>query len=215
MKSDIEEKIGKLLSLTGSDNPNEAQAALLKAQELMLKYNISLGYEGTAEEICTKVIRCKGRLGFFEGRMANLVADNFRTKVWGMYGKYNFMGYRADVMASVHCFEFLLKDSKEKFEKYYKDNIEPEAGKNILRAKSEARKQWQEGYVKGLSDAFDSRKSDPKYELMTVTPYAVLCEYEKLNLQHFEISAREIFDEKAYSAGYADGKSAMDQRSIP
>ncbi|SCW68249.1 Protein of unknown function [Lachnospiraceae bacterium C10] len=41
----IEEKIKKLLALSQSSNPNEAKAALLKAQDLMLKYNLSIDYE--------------------------------------------------------------------------------------------------------------------------------------------------------------------------
>ena len=36
----IIEKIEKLIALSGSDNENEAKAAMLKAQELMAKYEI-------------------------------------------------------------------------------------------------------------------------------------------------------------------------------
>jgi len=38
----IIEKIEKLIALSGSDNENEAKAAMLKAQELMAKYEIEL-----------------------------------------------------------------------------------------------------------------------------------------------------------------------------
>lgn len=36
----IIDKIEKLIALSGSDNENEAKAAMLKAQELMAKYQI-------------------------------------------------------------------------------------------------------------------------------------------------------------------------------
>ena len=42
MNNKIIEKIQKLLSLSGSENVNEAELAMSKAQELMTKHNIDM-----------------------------------------------------------------------------------------------------------------------------------------------------------------------------
>ena len=52
------DKIEKLLALAGSDNENEARAAMVKAQELMAKYEID------RERVQGKIMR-KGRLYIF------------------------------------------------------------------------------------------------------------------------------------------------------
>ena len=78
--NNIEDKITKLLALAGSNNPNEANAALLKAQELMLKHNISMEYLGHEERIVTERINVNPNKHYV--RMALLIASNFRTKAW-------------------------------------------------------------------------------------------------------------------------------------
>jgi hypothetical protein len=46
MKKDLIKRIQKLLALAGSDNENEAKAAMDMANRLLLKHNISLQEAG-------------------------------------------------------------------------------------------------------------------------------------------------------------------------
>ena len=94
----IEEKIKKLLALSQSSNPNEAKAALLKAQDLMLKYNLSIDYEVDCPEIITDSLAIKHQK--YHIQMAMLIADNFRTRTWIGRNEIFYIGYKEDVIAS-------------------------------------------------------------------------------------------------------------------
>ena len=73
-----------------------------------------------------------------------------------------------------------------------------------------------EGFVSGIRDALDERKSNPEYELMLVTPREVLNEYNKLPLRSgSEIKKSKIYKPETYEAGYSEGKSVLDRRSLP
>ncbi len=53
----VKSKIEKLLALADSDNPHEAEAATLKANQLLLKYNLqNLDYDEDDVETCVKLV---------------------------------------------------------------------------------------------------------------------------------------------------------------
>ena len=112
----IEDKIKKLLALSQSSNPNEAKTALLKAQDLMLKYNLSVDYKKEKIEICTESVTVKHTKYYL--KMAALISENFRTKTWYSPDKIIFMGYRDDAVASRYCLEYLIEESTECFSQY-------------------------------------------------------------------------------------------------
>ena len=209
----IEEKIKKLLSLSQSNNSNEAKAALLKAQDLMLKYNLSIDYETDTPEIITDSLTIKYQKYHLE--LALIIADNFRTKTWTGRNTIYFIGYKEDVIASKSCLDYLTNESYTCYSKYIYDN---EASLPTI-TKSYSRylyRQWMEGFVSGIRDSFDERKNNPEYELMLVTPTEVLTEYNKLSLYSGrELSRTHIYKPEAFDAGYLDGKGALDRRSLP
>lgn len=51
----IQKKISKLLALSGSSNPNEAQLSLLKARELMAKYKLQLPEEDSNPVVYSEI----------------------------------------------------------------------------------------------------------------------------------------------------------------
>ena len=211
MKNDIEEKIKKLLALSESNNPNEAKAALLKAQELMLKYNISEGNAGTDAEICTESIHISRNR--YAKRIAVLIADNFRTKTWLSTQHINFMGFREDVTASRLCFEYLIEESAKCFNDYvynHKDSFED----NTKSYQNYIYRQWMDGFVAGLEEAFESRKSELEYQIMLITPEEVLQEFNKMPLHSVRLGSGKRLSEEAYDTGYENGKTALDKRSI-
>ncbi len=214
MKStdNIEEKIKKLLALSQSSNPNEARAALLKAQDLMLKHNLSINYESDKPEIITESVTMKHTKHHI--RMAAIIAGNFRTKTWYGFDYISFIGYKDDVTASKSCLEYLISESATCFSKYMYEH-EADFQTAYKSYANYVHRQWMNGFVSGIQDAFEERKNNPEYELMLITPSDVLKEYEKMNLQNSTLRASEIHNKEAFEAGYEEGKEALDRRSHP
>lgn len=76
----VVDKIEKLLALAGSDNENEAKAAMMKAQELLAKHKIDKGQIGRREEEENPVIYLSA--GPFKeewtSMLSAVISDNFR-----------------------------------------------------------------------------------------------------------------------------------------
>ena len=211
--NNIENKIAKLLALAESNNPNEANAALLKAQELMLKHNISMDYLGHEEKIVTERLNMTPNKQYV--RMALLISSNFRTKTWFGRDHISFIGYQDDVMASRYCLEFLIKKSTGCFSRYI---YEHGNDANRCRYRGMPRtmyRHWMEGFICGLAVSFEKRRGEPGYELMLVTPSEVLREFEKIELYSRHLGVIKLVRDELFDAGYVEGKDALDKRSIP
>jgi len=81
MDTKVVEKIQKLLALSESSNEHEAQASLLKAQELLVKHKLSLRevkdfkvYNSAIKEKISAVSFTKAK---WKANLAKLIADNF------------------------------------------------------------------------------------------------------------------------------------------
>ena len=211
--NNIEDKITKLLALAGSNNPNEANAALLKAQELMLKHNISMEYLGHEEKIVTERINVNPNKHYV--RMALLIASNFRTKAWYGRNHVSFIGYLDDVMASRCCLEFLIKESTGCFSRYIYEHNDDRSTCKYRGMPRTMYRHWMDGFICGLVVSFEKRKEEPGYELMLVTPSEVVREFEKLELYSAHLGVIKPNHNEAFEAGYEDGKDALNRRSIP
>ncbi|MBR5177538.1 MAG: DUF2786 domain-containing protein [Lachnospiraceae bacterium] len=209
-KSDIEKKIEKLLALAESSNPYEARDALLKAQELMLKHNTSPENQETENKVIT--ISIKTRYSKHNVIMAEIVAANFRTKVYMGKGCINIMGFSSDAMASQHCIEYLIKEIDRCFNHYIEVHLE--FLRIPLSSRTKTRLQWKDGFVYGLREAFENRKADPKYALMLTAPTEVLNEYNKLKLYTRNYKQEPLINNEAFISGYEDGKRSLNGRSL-
>lgn len=207
----IEVKIKKLLALSQSSNPNEAKAALLKAQDLMLKYNLLIDYETDTPEIITDSLAIKHQK--YHLMMASIIADNFRTRAWSGLNTVYFIGYKEDVIASKSCMDYLINESYKCYSQYIYENEASLPPITIAYSKYLCR-QWMEGFVSGVQDSFDERKNNPEYELMLITPAEVKKEYDKLNLYNQSLRIKEATNRDAFDAGFAEGKQVMDRRSL-
>lgn len=105
------QKVRGLLALSGN-NPSqaEAQAAALKAQELIAKYNLTLtDVEKETQEIVTSEYRTGVDKSWKYG-LARAVADNFRVMIYWVDRRVAvFYGYKQDTMIAVQVFEYLFK----------------------------------------------------------------------------------------------------------
>ena len=219
----ITQKIKNLLDLA-NNNPseNEAKAALLKAQELMLKYNISISDEEMnrdSSSVVTKSYRFEGRrLLQYHLSLAGIIAKNFRTKTYYTRRGIHFMGFTEDATTSQMLLEYLInfidtgfnsflkQDKKNNPEKYFGRG--PQYSKFIKRS-------WIQGFLSGLRQAFKERSEDSTYELMLVTPNAVMEKYEELSLTKSNLKSNyEVLDNKSFNNGFDTGKNSLAAREL-
>ena len=121
--SKIIEKIEKLISLSGSSNENEARAAMLKAQELMAKYEIDREQiKGEEKE--------RPVIGFTSSpyreewihMVSAVIADNFRCRSISICRnsssktfRIRFYGYEEDAEICINIFNYAIKVIRKKF----------------------------------------------------------------------------------------------------
>ena len=113
----IIEKIEKLIALSGSDNENEAKAAMLKAQELMAKYEIEQDRIDPKRKKERPVV-CFTSPMFRDDwcvDVGSLIANNFRCRAiisqrrnsGGAY-RLKFFGFEEDAEISINVFNLSL-----------------------------------------------------------------------------------------------------------
>lgn len=206
MQNEILEKIQKLLALAGN-NPSEAEAkaAMLKAQELMLKYHID--NPETVDD--DKVVSVYYDLGSrkkteFVLMISVVVAGNFRSKTVHHGQHVIFIGFDADAKATMEVFVYLLNFADSAHDKYFRVNP----------ITVQADMDWRYGFIVGLHQAFNARKG---FELMIRVPQKVLEVFNSLNRT---TDGRDLSDNKpkqiqgAFTDGFRRGKESMDKREI-
>ena len=209
---DIEEKIKKLLALSESDNPHEASAALLKAQELMLKYN-TIEADNLNSKESVIVFRTGVRGDQYNHMLAEVISENFRTKTYNSRHKMAFVGFEADVKASEICLEFLAEKLKNGWIRYMSDVHSPDDHMDI--PLKNRRHSYKMGFVAGVREDFEARKIDKRFEIMVSTPREVQEVYDSLELYSRTLgNDNNEWDMNGYRAGYEYGQEMLDSRSI-
>ena len=101
---------------------------------------------------------------------------------------------------------FLKQDKKNNPEKYFGRG--PQYSKFIKRS-------WIQGFLSGLRQAFKERSEDSTYELMLVTPNAVMEKYEELSLTKSNLKSNyEVLDNKSFNNGFDTGKNSLAAREL-
>lgn len=211
----IIETIKKCLALA-SNNPSEeeARAAALKAQQLLVKYNIALAdveeVEKQAEEITEEAVWfkdvVKGVARAWKYQLADIVGRNFRCK-------HFFYGHSTDAVAAAEVFKYLFAMG---------DRMADRAMRRVLRqyhSKGESAKvsgiynSWVKGFLAGLKSSFDAQST----ALMVVVPEDVKEQYaiRSAGFGHMNAGMRDTgMDAEAYEEGKRVGRDAMAQRSL-
>ena len=210
MNNKVIEKIKKLLA-TANDKgatENEAQVALLKAQELMAKYDIEVEYsdEETIEysrEICVHRYNAGYRVP-----LGQVIAKNFRCRIMITRGNITFFGRANDARIAKEVFEyayeFAMKEGNRLENKAYK---EKGTAKGVHSS-------YTFGFVAGLKEALDAQCT----ALMIVTPPDVNEKFTDIiaGCSVYKGGARTTnnLDHDAYMSGKQDGRTVMNGRRI-
>lgn len=219
VESKVIEKVQKLLALSGSSNAFEAQEALLKAQMLLAKHNLTMSdlpaesrKEAVVEEPCVTV----SAYNQWVRELAEIVARNFRCSTlvshWRNRFRMVFVGFETDAKVAAQVFEYASKYADRcgtNLAQTYSDKGLPSKG---------VKQDYVDGFVKGLKLSWQKQALEHKEcSLMLVIPVQV-----EEHLKQYEVG---IFragyqpgsgNREAFRKGYESGKqfAKVDRKAI-
>lgn len=212
-KEKVLDKIKKLLALGDSnknDSDEEAKRAMLKAQELMAKYDISAEeVEGEEEEQYSHE-ECEHKWDYaYRIPLANVLSKNFRCMVYTRGKKVVFMGHSSDAKICKATFEFAYQFIQRRGNSLYnKRYTMGMPTKGVFNS-------YAQGFITGLQEAFDVQCR----ALAIVTPPDVVEEFTRVSKGWRSKKATSItrgaFDYQVYTEGMRDGKEFMNRDKLP
>lgn len=213
-KEEILKKIDKLLALAGNNpNENEAIAAALKAQQLMVKHNIELAEVQGAEfgqEIIKEIYAPKKSSHYvskWKYSLSQIIAKNFCCKTYSLgRDAIVFYGYEKDAKIAHQVFGFLFETGNKLADRYYrKCKKEGKETKGILNT-------YLTGFCAGIKEVLDKQCT----ALMVVIPKEVEESYREYSKDFRKMSnkLRTSNDSRAYQDGKQDGRETATARTI-
>lgn len=232
----IHDTIRKLLALSQSSNENEAQAALLKAQELLAKYHFNLDEIKDQEEIDHEVIEedadKKAHRTPWKRSLAKCIANNFRCESYFRgYDTYStiFVGKQADIdvckevySAAIRFIDFYFKEywrahnTRQRNVTYRNFNTGEEYTRTVTtqRPISEAireKSSYAYGFISALQERFKEQEVKAEKEgwgLVLVKDADVTAYMDDLRkgFSKRTLSSGSMGSSSAFSQGYTDGK---------
>lgn len=209
------DKIEKLLALSSSSNENEAKAAMVKAQELMAKYEIRREQlnDGEPEERPVVHYTSMPFRDDWTQYIGTIIAENFRCRLVtvaksrsGGSFRLKFFGYNEDAEICINIFNYAVKVVRKRFVTLRA--IYADAGREFGRNE---KLNYVLGFCHGLEKNFEEQKAQSQsFALALVTPQAVIDCVDAIpgiedgKWRSFE-SNRE--HELLQRTGYADGKA--------
>lgn len=207
----IIDKIDKLLRLSRSDNENEARAAMVKAQELIAKHNISREELGQEEERQVVTMTSQAFGEEWVQMVAGVIASNFRCRALTlmMYSgnfKIRFFGFYKDAVVCINIFQYAIKVIRKRFGtlRAIYESVDRKFG-------GDEKFSYVTGFCAGLQKNFDEQKqNDNQFALALVVPEEVnnfvdsIPGVEQSNFQEPKLNkAHRLLQQN----GYIDGKA--------
>lgn len=211
MDNNVVEKIRKLLALAGSDNKHESESAMLKAQELLAKHNLSLSSiedhePKNVKEDKTGVTFTKAK---WKARIATVIADNFRCQMYFKTYRVHeitFLGLEEDVTICKIMLEYAIEcigNEVRKLSKEYRKNGESTKG---------LENDFALGFAEGLATKFEDQKTrNQEWGLVLVKPKEVQEAYSNIKFSKKKVGCAEF---KGLKDAYLDGVEAGKQFDI-
>ncbi|MBC3515471.1 DUF2786 domain-containing protein [Neobittarella massiliensis] len=214
MQSKIEKRVLKLLRLAGNNpSPEEAERALLKAQELMAKYHLDMvpGEEDDGD-IVREYAYWSGNICYYHQQLGQIISENFRTKGFVSRRKSDgkraitFLGERIDARISAAVYNDVLKILNKYLGEMRKRDKERRASGHYSKARAKIeRDSFVLGFLDGIDKALAAQVQENKWELMVVPSDEVNKAYLSLHLKWKRTEFRTA-DQEKYQEGYRKGK---------
>lgn len=209
-KEDVIRKIKKSLALANDKaNEQESQTAMLMAQKLMAKHNLSMNDINLNVEIKKETkegvgIR-SGRIAWWQLSLSEIIAKNFRCYSYFYSGsRLVFFGLEQDVAIATEVFKFAVESIKYLASKYVKDNHISGYRQRTIAVKND----YILGFLSGLEDRFEEQVNKEDWGLVLVKDALVEQKYNEMELKSVKSNPiNTMGDMGAKMQGYEDGKS--------
>lgn len=201
-KEKVLDKIKKLLALSESNYEGEAQAALLKAQELMFKYGFAkedLEVEPELKIVVDETVYAASRMNWWKHSIAQIIADNFRCYYYYKIKQgIHFVGLKIDVEIAASVFNYCIHAA----DKLASQNAARFARFSVV----DYKKQWLGGFIKGLRAKFEEQVKC--MALVLVKSTEVNKKFNSMKIAHRKNNiTRGNLEHGAHELGFASGKS--------
>lgn len=205
-------KIQKALALANDNNTQaeESDTAMLMAQRLMAKYNISMS-DIEVEEEKKDVVEGDGteytRLQWWMKDLSSIIGENFRCYNYMRTSrgkrKIVFLGLEQDVQICKTVYDFALNAIKFHSDKYVKSKgIKGDRGHTIA-----VKNDYIAGYLEGLREKFREQVEQEGWGLILVKDNEVIERFEDMGVKNETGGTRSTGgDQEAREKGYQDGK---------
>lgn len=228
-KETILTKITKLLSLASSDNVNEAENAAAKAQELLLKYNLTESdlnsFNDATKEVVVQV-RTEGKTKYnrtaWYSILANTVADANLCRLLTSGSALIWIGKKTNIEVAQYIFENLVRDLQLICEKEWAIfNIQQIYTRPYNKVHG---KTWKNSFYHGANQSIRERLRKSLVELkeanseitaLVINNDVELDEYMDAkypHLRHIDYNLRR--DRSGYDSGKAAGRSVQFRSGI-
>ena len=216
---EVVEKIQKLLALAGEGNPEkeEAETALMKAQELLLKYNMKIedveNVVAEEEEVQSDTILsdATAKSYMWKAKIAAVACPNFRCSVlltgrWQPTNRKSkdlkIIGMSIDVSACLEVLRFTFAFYETSWQAF-KKGVDSKCKAQTYAIKND----YLHGFLRGLDERF---AENVKERALVLVRDAKVDEYLKANATPGKTlpQGHSDFNVDALAHGYVDGKSA-------
>lgn len=210
------DRIRKLLALAGSSNQHEAELAMRKAHELMLRHNIEVT---TAQATAGYEVRYLGdpakRVSRVESDIVVLLAEFFFVKVirvpvylprTGKRGSlFEIVGTRPNVEMAAHVYAFLLATA----ERLWKEN---RTDKRVRSGRD--RLAYQAGVVRGFREKLGTERTELRGTGLVWVGDAGLDRYYRARHPRITTRTRQVRVNAAHAAGREAGRTVVLHRPV-
>jgi len=210
----ILDRIKKTLALA-SNNPSqeEAQAAMLKAQELLAKHGLSMADVQSAQQVETPNVADEMAgtgTTWWEKELSAIIGQNFRCTHYfvprvGIF----FIGLEEDVAIAREIFTYAKESIRTSWKRYRrqekrKNGLKGELLKGVMN-------DYITGFLKGLADKFKEQVDRNKWGLVLVKDDLVVQATQAKGLRIVRSKGvRSRGDSAARQAGYREGRNFSD-----
>lgn len=219
--------IKKVLAKGGNNNnEHEVEVAMLKAQELLAKYGLSMedisDSEHNKKEVLRNEVESGGRNSWWKSRLGIVIADNFRCEIFtnGANRNLMFIGLKEDTEIAKELF-YYMKDSVEICAKNYAVNLVNEINETKMKDRKPQYQKWItlkdvngekndyiRGFIEGIGNKLSEQKERNGWGLILAKDDCVTEYVSKLRIKKGRRSSTQTSGDKShFEKGFADGKS--------
>lgn len=205
---DLIRKLFNLGDKERNDSDQEAELAILKAQKLMAKYDISL--EEVQEEKGPKYSeeRCEHKWDYgYRVPLAQVLAKNFRCELFMRGKSIVFMGHKMDAAICRQTFEFaynyIMKRGNQEYNRRYEMGYPTRGVFNS----------YARGFIIGLKKSLDEQC----VALAIVTPPDVTAKFKEMSEGWKQKTTKmgEATDAETLRKGIKDGERFLQKNKLP